>query len=291
MASTIALKRRISSVKNTKQITKAMELVSASKMRKAQENAKRSREYQELAYSLLARLSGIDEVKRHPLFEERKIKNKLYISITSNSGLAGAYNANSLKVLSHSILDDESKNIKTSVITVGKKGAQFVRRLKGVDLVAVYPAFGDDPTPNDIQPILNTILSEYREKKVDEIVIVYTKYVSNLVQNAIGLSLLPASTEQATENIDYKYEFTNFEPSVEEVIDSVAERLLEVQLWQCLLESLASEHSMRMMAMKNASDNASDSIDDLTLEFNTARQAGITRELAEISGGVEALKD
>ena len=112
-----------------------------------------------------------------------------------------------------------------------------------------------------------------------------------MVQNALGLSLLPASTEQATENIDYKYEFTNFEPSVEEVIDSVAERLLEVQLWQCLLESLASEHSMRMMAMKNASDNASDIIDDLTLEFNTARQAGITRELAEISGGVEALKD
>jgi F-type H+-transporting ATPase subunit gamma len=291
MASTIALKRRISSVKNTKQITKAMELVSASKMRKAQDNAKRSREYQELAYSLLARLSGIDEVKRHPLFEERKIKNKLYISITSNSGLAGAYNANSLKVLSHSILDDESKNIKTSVITIGKKGAQFVRRLKGVDLVAVYPAFGDDPTPNDIRPILSTILKEYREKKVDEIVIVYTKYVSNLVQNALGLSLLPASTEQATEIIDYKYEFTNFEPSVEEVIDSVAERLLEVQLWQCLLESLASEHSMRMMAMKNASDNASDIIDDLTLEFNTARQAGITRELAEISGGVEALKD
>lgn len=291
MASTIALKRRISSVKNTKQITKAMELVSASKMRRAQENAKRSRVYQELAYSLLARLSEIDEVKRHPLFEKRKVKNKLYISITSNSGLAGAYNANSLKILSHAILDDEAKNIKASVITIGKKGAQFVRRLKGVDLLAVYPAFGDNPTPNDIRPILNTILAEFRDKKVDEICLVFTKYVSNLVQTAQQLSLLPADADQATSKIDYKYEFTNFEPSVEEVIEKVAERLIEVQLWQGLLESLASEHSMRMMAMKNASDNASDIIDDLTLEFNTARQAGITRELAEISGGVEALKD
>jgi F-type H+-transporting ATPase subunit gamma len=291
MGSTIALKRRISSVKNTRQITKAMELVSASKMRKAQENAKKSREYQELAYSLLARLSNIDEVKRHPLFEERKIKNKLYISITSNSGLAGAYNANSLKILAHSIIEDTSKNISASVITIGKKGAQFVGRLKGVNLLAAYPAFGDNPTPNDIRPILNTILSQYREKEVDEIVIVYTQYVSNLVQTAQSLSLLPASTEEAKSRIDYKYDFTNFEPSTEEVIDSVAERLLEVQLWQSLLESLASEHSMRMMAMKNASDNAGDIIEDLTLEFNTARQAGITRELAEISGGVEALKD
>ena len=291
MASTIALKRRISSVKNTKQITKAMELVSASKMRRAQENAKKSREYQELAYSLLARLSSIKEVDEHPLFEKRKVENKLYVSITSNSGLAGAYNANSLKILGKSILEDSKNKIDSKVITIGKKGAQFVRRLSGVELFSVYPAFGDNPTPNDIRPILNTILAEYREKKVDEIVIVYTKYKSNLAQEASSLSLLPANTDQSTENLDYKYEFTNFEPSVEGVIDSIAERLLEVQLWQCLLESLASEHSMRMLAMKNASDNANDIIGDLTLEFNTARQAGITRELAEISGGVEALKD
>jgi F-type H+-transporting ATPase subunit gamma len=291
MASTIALKRRISSVKNTRQITKAMELVSASKMRRAQENAKRSREYQELAYSLLARMSSLQEVERHHLFEPRKLKSRLYIVITSNSGLAGAYNANSLKILAHSILEDKEKKIDAKVITIGKKGAQFVRRLNGVELFAVYPAFGDNPTPNDIRPILKTILDEFRLKKVDEISIVFTKYKSNLVQTATSLSLLPASTAQASENLEYKYQFSNFEPSAEEVIDSVAERLLEVQLWQCLLESLASEHSMRMMAMKNASDNANDIIGDLTLEFNTARQAGITRELAEISGGVEALKD
>jgi len=291
MASTIALKRRISSVKNTRQITKAMELVSASKMRRAQENAKKSREYRELAYSLLVRLNSLTEVVRHPLFKQRPVKTKLYLVITSNSGLAGAYNSNVLKLLSKSLLEDGSKGIKARVITIGNKGAQFVRRLNGVELVAVYAAFGDNPSANEIRPILNTILSEYKEEKADDIDLIYTQFKSNIMQIATPLDILPASIKEETIPIEYKYNFTTFEPSVETVIDKVAERLIEVQIWQCLLESLASEHSMRMMAMKNASDNANDIIDDLTLEFNTARQASITQELAEISGGVEALKD
>jgi F-type H+-transporting ATPase subunit gamma len=291
MAGTIALKRRISSVKNTRQITKAMELVSASKMRKAQENAKRSREYRLLAYSLLARLNTLTEVKRHPLFDVRKVKTKLYIVITSNSGLAGAYNSNILKLLNQSIIKDKSEDIKPILITVGNKGAQFARRLIGVELMAVYPAFGDNPTANDIRPILNTILDEYKSKRIDDIDVLYTQFISNLNQKASSLDILPAEVDESVINITYKYSFSSFEPDPETVINETAERLIEVQIWQCILESLASEHSMRMLAMKNASDNAGDIIDDLTLEFNTARQAGITQELAEISGGVEALKD
>jgi F-type H+-transporting ATPase subunit gamma len=289
MAKTITLKRRIGSIKNTKQITKAMELVSASKMRRAQERALTSRPYQTLAYEILAELSSLSEVEIHPLFEKRKVKSKLYILITSNSTLAGAYNYNVIKLLTNSVVSDKNSNIKSSIIAIGNQGAQHVRRLSGTELLAVYPAFGDRPSENDIRPVLNTIIEQYRDKKVDSVEIVYTLYKSNLVQTASELSVLPAKISDDESAIHQN--FTNFEPSVEVVLDNVASRLIEAQIYQSLLESLASEHSMRMLAMKNATDNASDIIDDLTLEFNTARQASITQELAEITGGAEALKD
>jgi F-type H+-transporting ATPase subunit gamma len=283
MANTITLKRRITSVK-----TKAMELVSASKMRRAQERAISSREYSDVAHDLLARLGSSSEVKRHPLFTDRKIKTKLYLLITSNTGLAGAYNYNVLKMFTNSVALDHKNNIKTEVITVGKKGAQFVRRLKDITMTGVYTNFGDSPTANDIRPILDTLMNGFRLEKVDAVDIIYTKFKSNLSQEVIDLGLLPASVAAEEKTEDY---ITNFEPSVEVVLDNITARLIESQISQALAESIASEHSMRMVAMKNATDNANDLIGDYTLQFNTARQAGITQELAEISGGVEALKD
>lgn len=292
MPSIISLRRRITSIKNTKQITKAQELVAASKMRRAQELAKQSRDYRQIAYALLARLSSLKEVETHPLFEKRKIKSQLYIVITSNTGLAGAYNSNVLRQLTRSVIDDRSTGIKSNVIMIGKKGAQYARHLEYINLLAVYPAFGDHPTPNDIRPILNTVLEQYREKQVDAAALIYTEFKSNLVQQAKQLSLLPAHVDQdSPEVLEYKYSFTNFEPSIEAVLDNAAARLIEVQIWQAMLESLASEHSMRMLAMKNATDNADDLIGDYTLAYNTARQANITQELAEISGGVAALTE
>lgn len=290
MANTITLKRRINSIRNTRQITKAMELVSASKMRRAQEAAKLSRDYREAAYALLARLNMIKEVEQHPLFAERTVKNRLYIVITSSSGLAGAYNANVLKLLTQSVRADQDKKIKSHVITIGNKGAQFARRLAGVELIAAYPAFGDRPTENDIQPVLNTVVAKHADGEVDEVHLLYTMFRSNISQVATDLPLLPAHLDPA-EAITGSSTVFNFEPDVETVISTVAKRLIEVQIWQGLLESLASEHSMRMLAMKNATDNANELIGDYTLEYNTARQAAITQELAEISGGVEALKD
>ncbi len=288
MANTIVLKRRIGSVKNTKQITKAMELVAASKMRRAQEFAQHGRAYREAAYSLLTRLSAITEVNDHPLFVKRNIKTRLYVVITSNRGLAGSYNSNVIRLLAKAIIEDNKSGVKSQIIAIGKQAAQFARRLEGVDLVAAYDGYGDQPTSNDVRPLLSSLSEMYADKKVDDVQILYTEFKSNIVQIAKSLSLLPARFE-ATENVDSLAQVT-FEPSVAEVLDSVTERLLEVQLWQALLESLASEHSMRMMAMKSATDNASDLIDDLTLAFNTARQSAITQELAEITGGAEAMK-
>jgi F-type H+-transporting ATPase subunit gamma len=286
MASTIILKRRIKSIRGTRQITKAMQLVSASKLRRAQEYAFKSRDYRELAYELLSKLNAMSEVEMQPLFAKREVKNRLYIVITSNTGLAGAYNANILKLVMKGVRDDASKKIKSHVIVVGSKGAQFIRRLSDVDLLATYPPFGDQPTANDIRPILNTVVDLYKEEKVDDVHVLYTEFKSTVVQQAQDLALLPAprlAVDSDSEPI------SNFEPDVETVVDQVATRLVEAQIWQAILESLASEHAMRMLATQNATDNANDLIDDYTLELNTARQADITQELAEITGGAEAL--
>jgi F-type H+-transporting ATPase subunit gamma len=284
MASTITLKRRITSIKNTRQITRAMELVSASKLRRAQDYASQSKAYGDLARELIIRLSNIKEVENQPLFIKREVKKRLYIIITSNSGLAGAYNSNVLKLLTSSLSNSKSIN---QVIAIGNKGAQFVRRIREAELLAVYPSFGDHPSANDVRPLLNTVIDGYKDKLFDEVVLIYTISNSTISQDTNEMILLPAHKLEGGENMPT---LSNFEPDVESVVDQVATRLIEAQVWQAVIESLASEHAMRMVAMKNATDNAKDLIDDYTLELNAARQAGITQELAEISGGVEALR-
>jgi F-type H+-transporting ATPase subunit gamma len=286
MASTIILKRRIKSIRGTRQITKAMQLVSASKLRRAQEYALQSRDYRDLAYDLLRRLNAMEEVERTPLFTKRPIKNRLYIVITSNTGLAGAYNANILKLLATGFREDQDSHVKSHVIVIGSKGAHFVRRVANVDLLAAYPPFGDQPSANDVRPILNTVMQQYKDELVDDIRILYTQFNSTISQQAQDMHLLPAPVldVQSKESL-----FSNFEPDVETVVEQATTRLVEAQIWQALLESLASEHAMRMVATKNATDNANDLIEDYTLELNSARQAAITQELAEITGGAEAL--
>lgn len=289
MASLITLKRRIGSVRSTRQITKAMQLVSASKLRRAQERALAARPYREAAYELLGRLASYSEVEEHPLFRQRPIKTRLYVVITSNSGMAGAYNANVLKLLAQGIARDRSGHVKSVVITIGNKGVQFVRRLADVELMAHYPAFGDEPTQSDIQPVLASIVKQYEDSAVDEVVLLYTTHRSGILQEAVSMPLLPARLGKPADAPTRPALVMNFEPDVMTVIHTTATRLIEVQVWQVVLESLASEHSMRMMAMKSATDNATELINDYTLEYNTARQAAITQELAEISGGAEAL--
>jgi F-type H+-transporting ATPase subunit gamma len=290
MASLITLKRRIKSIRGTRQITKAMELVSASKLRRAQEQARQTRDYRQAAYELLAKLATVDELSRQPLFRKRPVSKRLYVIITSSSGLAGAYNANVLKLLTQAVTYDHATKVTSQVIAIGSKGAQFVRSLSGIELLAYYPAFGDNPTQAVVQPVLSSIIQQYVTEAVDEVYVVYTLARSGIVQEAINLPLLPARFGSATAT-PRSVAAMNFEPDVETVIHQSVTRLIEVQMWQMLLESLASEHAMRMIAMKNASDNASDLISDYTLAYNTARQASITQELAEITGGAEAMKE
>lgn len=310
MANTTALKRRIKSVRSTRQITKAMELVSASKMRRAQEAAGLSREYRNLAQKILSRLREQMDVNVHPLFRQRQtIASKIYILVTSDRGLVGAYNSNVFRRTTSLLREDAANGVTSQCIVIGKRGAKFLARLDGVETLAAYEHFAEQPTANDIRPILETVQSLYAAQTVDAVDLIYTDYKSSVVQEVTVQRLLPAAytsdTTQAITETDEddrpsllakvygnKSESDGmvFEPSPAAVLDIAAERLLEVQLWQAVLESKASEFSMSMMAMKNASDNASEIIDDLTLEFNTARQAAITQELAEITGGAEAIK-
>ncbi len=293
MASTQQLKRRIGSVKNTKQITKAMELVAASKMRKAVESAHRGRAYRQAAHSMLSRLSAVTEIGEHPLYKTRPVKSRLYVVITSDRGLAGAYNANIIKMLTRAVAEDRRSSIKSQIIVIGKRGAQFLRRVEHVDIIGAYADFGDHPTANDIRPVLDTMVEQYRTAQTDEVRLFYTEHKSNITQIAQNLAILPAKFDDeqtADQTEEQALSDVTFEPSVQEVLDNVTERLLEVQIWQAMLESIASEQSMRMLSMKNATDNAGEIIDDLTLEFNTARQSKITQELAEITGGAEAMK-
>lgn len=288
MASTQQLKRRITSVKNTRQITKAMELVSASKMRRAQEHAHRSRDFRNLARQLLTRLSELTDVTKHPLYAQRTIKKRLHILITSDRGLAGAYNSNLFRHFTNELKQDEKDGVKSSVILVGKQGHRITARIKGVEVMAAYDNFPEKPTANDIRPILDTVIKQFRGKEVDAVDVTFTDYRSSINQVVETQRVLPAVFRPV--KIEDDLENAVFEPSPLAVLEGVTERLIEVQLNQAFSEAQASEQSMRMMAMKNATDNASGLIDDLTLAFNTARQAAITQELAEITGGAEAIK-
>jgi F-type H+-transporting ATPase subunit gamma len=288
MSNTTILKSRIKSVKNTKQITKAMELVAASKMKKAQEHAVSSRDYRRAAKSILSRLSGVSDVSRHPLFAKRKVRTKLIVVITSDRGLAGAYNSNAFKLLARKVSDDKKKNINVEVVAIGRQAAHFLPRIKEIKTIAVYPMFTTKPTESEIRNMANPIFKKFLAEEIDAVEVIYTHFISNISQQAQSITLLPEDLNGDKPDIS-ELEVAIFEPNIEDIVEDVTRRLLQVQLWQALLESLASEHSMRMMAMKNATDNANEIIDDLTLAYNTARQAAITQEIAEIVGGAEAV--
>lgn len=290
MTSTRQLKTRIRSVKSTKQITKAMQLVAASKMRRAQEAQKASEPYTRAASEILTYLASQGETKSHPLFEKRDtIKSRLLIVIATDKGLAGAYDANVLKLYARQLLDDDAAGIKNQTVAIGRRATRFVSRLKDTAVAAAYQDLPDKPAGNELRAIFDTAREKFESGEVDAVDIIFTEFVSSITQVAKVQRLMPAGYEETEVSDDIRE--ATFEPSPEAVLEGVAYRLVEAQIFQALLEARASEYVMRMLAMKNATDNASDLIDDLTLAMNKARQAAITQELAEISGGSEAMKD
>lgn len=288
MASQRQLKGRIRSVKSTKQITRAMQMVAASKMRRAQEAVKATSDYTRVANELLSYLASQGAADDHPLFVARPIKRRLLIVIASDKGLAGAYNSNVLKSYLGEVKADKQAGIDTSIITIGRKASQLSARLNELTLLGTYDDLPEELEGSEFHSILAKAAEMYKSGEVDAVDLIYTRFVSSMKQVTTTQRLLPAGfTETAVSD---SVRTAQYEPSVEAVLDSIAYRLVGAQIFQAMLDARASEHSMRMVAMKNATDNASDLVDDLTLAMNKARQAAITQELAEISSGVEAMK-
>lgn len=288
MASTQQLKSRIRSVKSTKQITKAMQMVAASKMRRAQDATKASAEYANAANELLSYLASQGATRGHKWFDGRPIKSRLIILVASDKGLAGAYNSNVFKQYIKTLRDDEAAGAKNMTIAVGRKASHFVTRIKDVEILGTYEDLPDMPEGAQFHAILNTAKDAFESKRVDAVDVVFTRFVSSITQTAEVTRLFPAGLEET--EVSATVRDALYEPSVERVLDDAAYRLIGARLFQALLDARASEHSMRMLAMKNATDNASDLVEDLTLEMNKARQGAITQELSEISAGVEAMK-
>ncbi|NCO04622.1 MAG: ATP synthase F1 subunit gamma [Candidatus Magasanikbacteria bacterium] len=313
-----AIKARINASKNTKKITKAMELVSAAKMKKAVEATENTRLYGRLVNELLQRLAFLDE-QNYSLLELRPVKKVLAIMVSSNRGLCGGYNANVFKTAYAELAD--AKNITRlridqekeppeptnevphiTILGIGKKSASFAKRY-GYELEAVFNDLSERPAYEDIRVIANMAIEGYKEKKYDKIIVVYTHYKTSLEQQVKIRQVLPISPfdfHKMEQDVPEKYvphadvEKTNlqqylFEPNLEEIIETTLPKLVHAQIYQAVLESAASEHSARMIAMKSATDNAGELIEDLTREYNKARQAAITQEIAEIAGGAAAL--
>ena len=297
---TKAIKRRLKSVGSTKKITKAMEMIAAAKMRKAVNAALDARSYATLAWNLLVSLSKTQKVQI-PLLAIRPVQKILMIIITSNRGLCGSFNSSIIKKTAAQL---KSEQAGVDVIGIGKKGADFAKKM-GYNLIAAFTSMTDTPSVDDALPIAKMVIDAYEQKSYDQVIVAYTDFRSAIFQLAklrqvlpisetdlekmIGvISPLPRGSEKGLPEMplsDYL-----FEPNRLDVLRTILPRLVETQIYQAMLESAASEHSARMLAMRSASDAAEDMIKELNLNFNKARQAGITQEIAEIAGGAAALE-
>ena len=292
MAGTKEIKRRIRSVNSTKKITRAMQMVSAVKMRKAQGAALSSRVYSNLAWQIVTNLSHRVDPKYHRLLENPGKSKKIgIILVTTNRGLVGAFNANLLTAV-HKFIEKRGVETETiaELIAVGKKGKEAMVRV-GKTIVAEFPKADRAVRIEEIFPLSRLVADEYLKGTYSEIVIAYTHFVSTIKQQTVIKQLLPLKQpEEHPEDLPdtlkkFQYEYL-FEPDPNAVLDYLLPRIIDAQIYQAILENDASEHSARMVMMKNATDAATELIQDLTLTFNQLRQANITKELAEIVAGM-----
>ncbi len=296
MATLHEIRRRIDSVKNIGQVTRAMQAVSASKMQRAQTQVKATRVYAEKAWEVLTHLAAQRQAGEplHPLLQVRPLHNDVLVLLTGDRGLCGAFNHN---IIAKAVGFIEESEWPVKLITVGRKGRDFMHR-RGEDIVAEFTAIPDRPRLVDVTPIARVVIDGFLEGRFDQVYLAYSDFINVLNQQPTVKRLLPiipsdietqAMAEyvervRAPEAIEYLYE-----PDPRSVLDQVLPRFTELQIYQAILESIASEHSARMVAMRNASDNAEELVGGLTLDFNKARQRAITLEIMDIAGGAEAL--
>jgi F-type H+-transporting ATPase subunit gamma len=289
MANTQDIRRRIRSIRNTAQITKAMQMVAASKMRKAQQHALAGRPYAALMNKVLVSLQKRTDPRFHPLLAVRPLKKELVLIISTDKGLCGALNTNLFREAT------KFDSAKTAFVVTGKKARQFIARTKR-ELLADFE-LKDDPNFVEAKPISKFCMEKFLRHEVDKVSVLYTHFINTINQRAVVQTLLPISSfdlpkreaaDAESESVDPMIGYV-FEPNAEVVLDSMLPYYISFQVFQMILDARASEHSARMVAMKNATDNANQFIKDLTLEYNKMRQAGITTELLEIATAQMAL--
>jgi F-type H+-transporting ATPase subunit gamma len=280
------IKRRIKGVQSTAKITRAMEMIATLKMRRAQERGLAGRPYSDKISQVLADLAalarGTGEAP-HPLLQSRPVNKIAIVHITPDRGLCGGLNANLNRLTANFILEQK---VPVSLLTVGRKGLEFMRRY-GREIRAEFTRLGDQPGLLDTLPISRIVIDDYSNGVVDQVYLVYARFVSTMVQKPFMQPILPVEPAEIpqAQNVDYIYE-----PGPAAVLGALLPRFVEMQLYHSILESIASEQSARMVAMRSATDNANELIEDLTLMYNKARQESITTELLDITGGAAALE-
>jgi len=284
MANIRLIRRRIRGVQSTSKITRAMEMIATSKMRSAQDAGIAGRPYDEKIQQVIADLAALPQAgeSRHPLLQSRDVKKIAIVHITPDRGLCGGLNGNINRKSAAFMLEQK---VAVSVITVGRKGSEFMARHTR-DLRAEFSKLGDHPSLLDTLPISEIVIDDYTNGVVDKVYLVYAKFISTMSQTPVMEQLLPVEPAILPEmqNVEYIYE-----PSPEAVLGELLPRFVEMQIYHAILESIASEQSARMVAMRSATDNANELIQDLTLMYNKARQEAITTELLDITGGAAAL--
>jgi len=287
MASPREIRRRIRSVRNTAQITRALEMVSAAKMRRAQERVRAARPYAERLRTIIAGLAVAGEsvdVSQFPLLEQRPVNRVGVIIVTADRGQAGAFNTN---IIRRAVRFLQEAGHPAELVTVGRKGRDFFARTDQ-HVVAEFTQLGDAPSLETLRPIIGVATEAFINGDIDAVHLIYSRFVNTLTQQPVVVQLLPIEPPEEIPADQAVADFI-FEPDPRTVLEALLPRYVEVQVYQAMLESLASEHSARMVAMRAATDNARDFIDELTLSLNKARQAQITREVSEIAAGAAAL--
>ena len=286
MASGKEIRTKIASINNTQKITKAMEMVSASKMRKVQDRMKLGKPYAHRIRSVIGHIANSTSEYRHPYFDTRDIKRVGYIVVSTDRGLCGGLNINAFKATVSSMKTWADKNVEIDICTIGARAATFFNNFGG-SVVAAVRDIGDAPEVADIIGAVKTMLDKFDDGDIDQLMIVSNDFVNTMThQPTVNqlLPLLPSDEEELQHHWDYLYE-----PDAQELLDGLLLRFIESQVYQAVVENNACEQAARMIAMKSASDNASDLIEELGLAYNKARQAAITQELSEIAGGAAAV--
>jgi F-type H+-transporting ATPase subunit gamma len=291
MAGTKEIRTKIKSVQNTRKITKAMEMVAASKMRRAQERMRNARPYSEKVRNIAANLGKANPEYRPAYLVEREVKNAGVIVVTTDKGLCGGMNTNVLRALTNTMKELDSKGVSLSCTPIGMKGFQFLNRIKA-KVVSHVTQMGDTPHLEKLIGAIKVQLDAYENGEVDAVYLAYTKFINTMKQEPVVEKLLPLSSEKlsqtAEEVREYGWDYL-YEPDPQSVVDELLKRYVEALIYQAVAENMASEQSARMVAMKAASDNAKNVIGELQLVYNKTRQAAITKELSEIVGGAAAV--